>query len=108
MVPVSVIQLRSLLQQDNDPATTAEVSGQETALPDQSDRLPRSGEPFHAHARHGNKPGSGPVPIMRFNSSGVTEALIEGRPQHSLGFIWCRGYVSIRHRQIVPMTRRCS
>jgi len=48
------------------------------------------------------------MPIVRFNSSVVTEALIEGRHHHFLGFIWCRGYESIRHRQLLPMTRRCS
>jgi hypothetical protein len=108
MVPVSVIHLHSLLQHENDPAMTAEMSGQETALPAQSDRPQRAGEPCQGHPRHGNKPGSDPVPIVRFNTSVVTEALIEGRHHHFLGFIWCRGYESIRHRQLLPMTRRFS
>jgi len=32
----------------------------------------------------GEKPGSGPVLIMRFNGSVVTEVLIEGRHLHSM------------------------
>ncbi len=108
---VSPSSIRSILQQDNGPATRAEVSGADAADP-----LPRPGEPYQAHARHSNrpemmihfvlrdlsyegfayadcervrlvpgeKPGSGPVLIMRFNGSVVTEVLIEGRHLHSM------------------------
>jgi hypothetical protein len=48
--------IRSQIQKPNDPAAKAETPGQETALPDKVDPLPRPGDAYKVAGRHGNKP----------------------------------------------------
>ncbi len=108
--------IRSQLLRDGKSDPQTETPGQEIAVPDKGDPLPRPGEPYKVHARHSNKqevtlhfvtkdfayegfayadcervrlvpadkPGGGPVLIVRFNGSEVTEVTIEGRHLHSL------------------------
>ena len=98
------------------PKPEAAVAVPATPSPDKADPLPRPGDAYKAHGRHGNKadltihfvlkdysyegfsygdfervrllppekPGGGPVLILRFNGSVVTDVRIEGRNLHPL------------------------
>lgn len=117
---ISPSSIRALLDKGKpeSEAETREVGSRELEGPavERTDPLPRPGEPYRMHARHGNKPeltlhfvlkdfayegfsyadcervrlvpgdkpGSGPVLLLRFNGSVVTDVRIEGRHLHSL------------------------
>lgn len=113
--PFSPSSIRASMEQGQAAGQAAKPEHDGQAV-ERSDPLPRPGEPYRMHARHGNKPemtlhfvlkdfsyegfsyadiervrlvpgdkpGSGPVLIVRFSGSEVTEVRIEGRHLHSL------------------------
>jgi hypothetical protein len=115
--------IRAQLKKDFEPARAEPTPKDEqpeadagAATPDKVDPLPRPGDAYRGHGRHGNKPeltlhfvmkdyayegfsyadcervrlvrsekpGGGPVLIVRFNCSVITEVRIEGRHLHGL------------------------
>ena len=115
---ISPSSIRSQVQNAIEAAPKPEAAGAvpATPSPDKADPLPRPGDAYKAHGRHGNKadltihfvlkdysyegfsygdfervrllpadkPGVGPVLILRFNGSVVTDVRIEGRNLHPL------------------------
>lgn len=114
-VPPSSI--RALVERGQQAAASqAETPGQDGTISERDDPLPRPGDAYRVHSRHGNKPeltmhfvlkgfayegfsyadfervrlvpgdkpGGGPVLIVRFSGSVVTDVRIEGRHLHSL------------------------
>lgn len=115
--PISPSGIRAMLDKGQEAAANVAETTEEPALsPDKSDPLPRPGDDYRVHSRHGNKPemtlhiitkefayegfsfadcervrlvpgetpGGGPVLLLRFNGSVVTNVRIEGRHLHSL------------------------
>lgn len=112
---VSPSSIRALLEK-GPAAGEAQTPESDGPVVERSDPLPRPGEPYRVHARHGNKPeltlhfvtrdfsyegfsyadlervrlvpgetpGGGPVLIVRFVGSVVTDVRIEGRHLHAL------------------------
>lgn len=113
---ISPSSIRSQMQRPREPAPEIEEPTPAPASPDKDDPLPRPGDAYRVHGRHGNKPdltlhfvtrdyayegfsyadcervrlvpgdraGSGPKLVLRFNGSVVTEVTMEGRQLHSL------------------------
>ena len=113
---VSPSGIRAMLDKGQTAANDVEKPDDDGPLIEKADPLPRPGDSYRVHSRHGNKPemtlhfiskdfayegfsygdfervrlvpgdkpGSGPVLILRFNGSEITDVRIEGRHLHSL------------------------